>query len=91
MTRSSSWYGTFDELVRAGVHVSTYSPSAALYIHAKAIDVDGARVFLGSENFSVESMDYNRELGVITASPSIRAAVGRTLAADFAGAAPWRA
>ncbi len=38
--------------------------SSALYIHAKVIDVDGAKAFLGSENFSTASLEYNRELGV---------------------------
>lgn len=91
MTSSSDWYAAFDALTRAGVHVHTYSPSAQLYIHAKVIDADRARVFVGSENFSVESMQYNRELGLITTSAPIEAAIRATLAGDFAHARPWRA
>ena len=90
MTRSPDWDESFDALARAGVHVRTYSPSASLYIHAKAIDVDHDRVFLGSENFSVESMQYNRELGLITSSPTVRSAVDKTLASDFDHAQEWQ-
>ena len=86
MTRSSEWDGAFDALVRAGVEVHTYSPSASLYIHAKVIDADGTRVFIGSENFSVGSMQYNRELGLITSEPPIVSAVQSTLTSDYNGA-----
>lgn len=88
-TRSSEWDDAFDALARAGVEIHTYSPSASLYIHAKVIDADGARVFIGSENFSVGSMQYNRELGLITTEPSIVSAVQTTLTSDFNGAQPW--
>jgi phosphatidylserine/phosphatidylglycerophosphate/cardiolipin synthase-like enzyme len=91
MTRASEWDDNFDALADDGVDVHTYSPSAALYIHAKVIDADGARAFIGSENFSVGSMQYNRELGLITSEPAIVGAVGRTLTSDFDGAAPWPA
>jgi len=91
MTRSSEWDGSFDALVRAGVHVRTYSPYAALYIHAKVIEVDDTRVFLGSENFSVGSMQYNRELGLITEAPTIVTGIRRTVTSDYAGAQPWQA
>jgi cardiolipin synthase A/B len=89
MERSSEWDDAFDALVRAGVHVRTYSSSAALYIHAKVIDVDDARVFIGSENFSVGSMQYNRELGLITSSPTILAGIERTLTGDFDHGQSW--
>ena len=94
MTRESSWYSAFDALVRAGVSVRTYAYSAPLYIHAKAIVVDpgssGERVFLGSENFSVTSLLYNRELGIITSRPAIVAAVASVIRGDGAGATAWR-
>ena len=35
------------------------------YIHAKAIVVDRARAFVGSENLSTTSLDQNRELGIL--------------------------
>jgi phosphatidylserine/phosphatidylglycerophosphate/cardiolipin synthase-like enzyme len=89
MTRSTEWDDAFNALARAGVEVHTYNPSASLYIHAKVIDADGTRVFIGSENFSVESMQYNRELGLITSEPSIVSAVQSTIASDYDGAQRW--
>jgi cardiolipin synthase A/B len=62
---------------------------AVLYIHAKLIRVDGRTVFIGSQNFSRQSLTYNRELGIITHSPPILASTGNTFSADFAGAQPY--
>jgi phosphatidylserine/phosphatidylglycerophosphate/cardiolipin synthase-like enzyme len=90
MTRSSEWYGAFDALSRAGVRIHTLGPDASLYIHAKVVDVDASRVFIGSENFSVESMQYNRELGLVTTDRTIVGQVTETLEADYAEAEPWR-
>jgi cardiolipin synthase A/B len=90
MTRSTDWKTNFDALKAAGVQVHTYPDSSkALYIHAKIIDADHGRVFLGSENFSVGSMQYNRELGLTTTSAPILKSVQKTFASDFSGAAPW--
>jgi phosphatidylserine/phosphatidylglycerophosphate/cardiolipin synthase-like enzyme len=86
MTYSSSWTDAFDDLTSAGVHVRTYSPDASLYIHAKVVVADGATLFLGSQNFSASSLDYNRELGIITTDTSLVGPVDQTVAADFAGA-----
>ena len=72
MTYSSSWAGAFSQLVDAGVKVSTYPSDGSLYIHAKVVVADGASLFLGSQNFSVSSLDYNRELGIITSDPGAR-------------------
>ena len=51
-----------------------------MYIHAKAIGADagrpGQQVLVGSQNFSVASLGYNRELGVITTDPAVVAALG---------------
>ena len=94
MTRQSEWAGAFDALVRAGVVVRTYSYSAPLYIHAKAIVVDPGsphgRVFVGSQNFSVASLLYNRELGLITSRRAIISRVAAVIRSDAAGATPWR-
>ena len=71
MTADSEWDQAFTELAKAGVHVRLYADdSSALYIHAKVIVADagrsGQRVLVGSQNFSVASLDYNRELGILT-------------------------
>jgi cardiolipin synthase A/B len=60
--------------------------SASLYIHAKLIRVDGRTVFIGSQNLSLQSLRYNRELGIITQSPVIAASTGQTFSSDFAAA-----
>ena len=85
MTASPAWASALGELAHAGVRVHTISPQG-LYIHAKVICVDcvGARgtAFVGSENFSYASLDYNRELGVVTTSPAVIAAVAGAISAD---------
>lgn len=85
MTYDSEWDIAFDELVSSGVHVVLYPDTeTALYIHAKVIDVDGTKAFIGSENFSTASLDYDRELGIITSSASILGPLNATLASDEA-------
>lgn len=85
----------FSELTRAGVHVRLYpDSSSALYIHAKVIVADagrrGQRALIGSQNFSVASLDYNRELGILTRNRTIVAAVRGTLARDYAHGTPYK-
>jgi phosphatidylserine/phosphatidylglycerophosphate/cardiolipin synthase-like enzyme len=58
------------------------------YIHAKAIVADGARAYVGSENFTTGSLQYNRELGLITTNPASAAQVAQTIAKDFATGSP---
>lgn len=89
MTYQSEWASAFDKLTAAGVHVATYSPSAPLYIHAKVIEADGSAVFVGSQNFSTASMNYNRELGLETAYAPIVHGIAATVSHDFAGGTSW--
>lgn len=93
MTRQTDWAPDFDRLASAGVAVRTYSPTAPLYIHAKAIVVDDVtprrKAFVGSQNFSAASLNHNRELGLLTADATVVAALARTIKADAAGGAPW--
>jgi cardiolipin synthase A/B len=89
MTADTEWDTAFAQLESAGVHVVLYpDTSSALYIHAKVIDVDGAKAFLGSENFSTSSLDDNRELGLITASPGVVGPLNSTLSGDISGGQP---
>ena len=46
-------------------------------------------MLVGSQNFSVASLGYNRELGILTSDPRIVAAIAATLARDYAGAASY--
>jgi hypothetical protein len=86
MTADAEWDAAFSQLEADGVHVVLYPDTAsALYIHAKVIDVDGAKAFIGSENFSTASLDYNRELGLITSSADLLGPLNATLSGDVAG------
>jgi cardiolipin synthase A/B len=94
MTADPEWDQALGELADAGAHIRLYPDDpGVLYIHAKAIVADagqpGQQVLLGSQNFSVASLDYNRELGILTGNPAAVAAVSRALAADYAGATPY--
>jgi cardiolipin synthase len=83
MTADSEWDSAFSRLESDGIHVVLYpDTTSALYIHAKVIDVDGAKAFVGSENFSTASLNYNRELGLITSSASVLGPLNSTLSGD---------
>ena len=84
MTADSEWDTAFSQLESDGVHVVLYpDTSSALYIHAKVIDVDSAKAFVGSENFSTASLDYNRELGLITSSAGVLGPLNSALSSDI--------
>jgi cardiolipin synthase len=90
MTYQSAWQAAFSYLTGCGVQVRTYASTSALYIHAKLIRVDRRFVFLGSQNLSRQSLDYNRELGIITEDPQIAASTGQTFDSDFTAAQPYQ-
>jgi cardiolipin synthase len=94
MTDSSSWSSAFDELTAAGVHVRVYAPDAALYIHAKVVVSDSGsslqEAFVGSQNFSTESLEYNRELGILLRSPALVGQLASMIERDYSGATAWR-
>jgi len=87
----SSYQSQFKSVVTAGGKVATYSSTSGLYVHAKAIVADygtsTAKVFAGSENFSDNSLNHNRELGLITNNSTVVSGVESTFASDFAGGA----
>jgi phosphatidylserine/phosphatidylglycerophosphate/cardiolipin synthase-like enzyme len=87
MTYDSSWHAALAELASAGVHVHVLA-SNQVYIHAKVICADcsttSGTVFVGSENFSISSLDYNRELGIITKAASVVGPIRATVASDYA-------
>lgn len=53
------------------------------YVHAKMFLIDGRRAFIGSENVSDNSLDNNRELGVIFDQPDAVEIVKRTFERDW--------
>jgi cardiolipin synthase A/B len=94
MTADPEWDQAFAELAQAGVHIRLYpDDSNALYIHAKVIVADagrpGARALVGSQNFSIASLDYNRELGILTRNRAVVASLSGTLRADYSGGTPY--
>ena len=54
-----------------------------LYMHAKIIVADGRRAFVGSENISTQSLDRNRELGIIVADSSVLSTLHQTFLQDW--------
>jgi cardiolipin synthase A/B len=54
-----------------------------LYMHAKMLVVDGQQAFVGSENFSAQSLDQNRELGIIVADSSVLSTLLQTFQEDW--------
>jgi len=54
------------------------------YVHAKAIVADDALAYVGSENLTQNSLDSNRELGLIVSAATEVAKVEATIDADFA-------
>jgi phosphatidylserine/phosphatidylglycerophosphate/cardiolipin synthase-like enzyme len=83
----------YARLARAGVRISYYSSATGFYIHGKVIEADygtsGARVFIGSENFSSTSLSDNRELGLITSDPAVLSAIAGSFTADFQHGTHW--
>lgn len=91
MTYSSDYRENFERLAQAGAHVATYAASAPLYIHAKAMVVDDRVAFVGSENLSADSLDHDRELGLVTTAPPVVSGLEQTMSSDWRGAQPFPA
>jgi hypothetical protein len=85
----SSHSSEVSEVENAGGKVTGYSSSTGFYIHAKTVIADygtsAAKAFLGSENFSSNSLNDNRELGLITADSDVVSGLESTFTADFTG------
>ena len=52
-------------------------------MHAKIIVVDGVKAFVGSENISTQSLDQNRELGIIVSDTTILNKLQSTFQTDW--------
>jgi phosphatidylserine/phosphatidylglycerophosphate/cardiolipin synthase-like enzyme len=57
-------------------------PTRPIYMHAKMIEV-GHLAFVGSENFSVSSLERNREAGVLVRSPTELRVLSRQFDSDW--------
>ncbi|HBE27451.1 MAG TPA: hypothetical protein DDW25_01035, partial [Ktedonobacter sp.] len=56
---------------------------ARLYMHAKMMVVDGQKAFVGSENISTQSLDQNRELGIIVSDQGVLHTLQQTFQQDW--------
>lgn len=80
---------------QAGAKIAVYTSTKtnAFYIHAKAILADygtaNAKLFLGSENLTSESLTKNRELGLIFSDAASMTGVYTALTKDFSGGTPF--
>jgi cardiolipin synthase A/B len=67
-----------------GAHGIPVKTLRDLDVHVKSILVDGRRAYLGSENLSTNSLENNREIGLIADEPAVIDAVSTTFAKDWA-------
>jgi cardiolipin synthase len=73
------------KLSLAGVQVKTISSP---YMHAKMIITDDRKAYIGSINFSTQSMDKNREIGIIITQEDIIQTLSTTFQKDWDTATP---
>jgi cardiolipin synthase len=98
MTDSSDWKKAFTAVTKAGCQLHVFPDSAkALYIHEKfVLDDPGTSresLLIGSQNASWESLDENRELGLLIqdahGGATVIHQVNQAFKADFAQASAW--
>jgi phosphatidylserine/phosphatidylglycerophosphate/cardiolipin synthase-like enzyme len=90
MTLSPQYASALTTLAAGGVHVGVYQPNAPIYIHAKAMSVNGDTAYEGSANFTTAMTNQNRNVGIITKDPVVVAGITSVMASDYAGATPYR-
>lgn len=59
------------------------------YLHAKLLLVDGQYAYVGSVNFSSQSLDKNRELGILISQPDIIEGLNQAFENDWAVASTY--
>jgi phosphatidylserine/phosphatidylglycerophosphate/cardiolipin synthase-like enzyme len=83
-SEASSEGSIIAQLKSRGVAVKIMNANTTL--DAKAIAVDHSSLFVGSENFSTGSLDYNREVGLFTTDSASITRYESAFATDFASA-----
>lgn len=76
----SSNQSAAQQLTDSGVQVHTISSP---YMHGKMMLVDTSRAYVGSINYSTQSMDRNRELGIIISQKDIISQLDQTFQSDW--------
>jgi phosphatidylserine/phosphatidylglycerophosphate/cardiolipin synthase-like enzyme len=88
----SSYSSEIAEVKAAGGTVVGYSSSTGYYIHAKAVVADyglsTAAVEVGSMNWTSNSLDSNRELGIILSNTGVEKVIETQFDSDYAGGTP---
>ena len=75
--------------IDANVYASQYLKDLAVpvkwmpHLHTKMIVADGARAYVGSENLSTNSLDNNREVGVVVTEASSIAPLTASFETDW--------
>lgn len=79
-----------DAAIRAAIVNTAPADSALMGLHAKAIIVDGVRVFVGSMNLDPRSVSLNSEMGIVVESPSLARELAAVFARDAAAENAWQ-
>ena len=84
---NGAYSSVLNTLKAAGAQIAIFSSKTGYYIHAKTVLADygtaQAKLFVGSENFSTDSLNDNRELGLIFSDTACMAGVEAAITADF--------
>ena len=84
---NGAYSSVLNTLKAAGANIAIFSSKTGYYIHAKTVLADygtaQAKLFVGSENFSADSLNDNRELGLIVSDAACMAGVEAAITADF--------
>ncbi len=84
---------TLTALKNAGARIAVYTSATGYYIHAKTVLADygtaNAKLFVGSENFTADSLTKNRELGLIFSDAACMAGVNAAITKDYENATPF--
>jgi phosphatidylserine/phosphatidylglycerophosphate/cardiolipin synthase-like enzyme len=86
MGGSPDAYTNLHALTTLGIQIQGMpfpATTSAPYIHAKTINADHQFLFLGSENFSLSSLQYSRELGLIFQNDSIQKKMNDLFESDW--------
>jgi phosphatidylserine/phosphatidylglycerophosphate/cardiolipin synthase-like enzyme len=86
LSQISSNKKALDKLKAGGVEVKTLSSP---YIHAKLILVDNKKAYIGSINLSSQSLDRNREVGIIITEINSINNIKSTFESDWTRAASY--
>ncbi|MCS6842884.1 MAG: phospholipase D-like domain-containing protein, partial [Caldilineales bacterium] len=81
-----SEYGAVDQLFDAGVAIRFLDDP---YVHAKAMLVDGRVAMVGSQNLTTNSLENNRELGIVFDDAAAVNTLAGYFLRDWNNAKPW--